>query len=294
MFVQRTQLTSLGIFLLILLSLFVSAAIQPPRAVNAQDETDRTIVADDFLKNRPGKPRIKKPRYTLATAATKRSDQPKWNVGVTIWRLEPSTAGSGDVERSAFGNNGNSANWIPRRVEAGVQFQEGDSLRLSIESPRDGYLYVVNRDWLADGSYGETNLIFPTQGEDNRLIGGKLIDIPGQDRDPFRASPKNNQSSELLTIIVTSSPLRLPLSKRPMPISRTQLMEWGERWGAQADRFEMNDGAGQARTKAEELAASPTRARQLTREDPLPQTIYSLVPKNEDGLLFNLVLSYVR
>ena len=44
----------------------------------------------------------------------------------------------------------------------------------------------------------------------------------------------------------------------------------------------------------EQLAASPTRARQLTREDPMPQTIYSLVPKNTGGLLFNLVLSYVR
>lgn len=285
MFLRRTRLTSLGIFSLILLSLFLSAAI------HAQDETDRTIVADDFLKNRLGKSRIRKQKYTQAAAATNRSDKPKWKVGVTIWRLERATA---NIERASFGNDENGAGWIPRRVEAGVEFKEGDSLRLSIESPRDGYLYVVNRDWLADGSYGETNLIFPTAGEDNRLVAGKLIDIPGQNRKPFTATPKQNQSSELLTIVVTSTPLRLPLSTQPIPISSKQLMEWEGRWGAEADRFEMSGGAGQARTRAEELAAAPTRGRQLTREDPLPQTIYSLVPKNNDGLLFNLVLAYGR
>ena len=290
------RLRSLGIFSLILLALFVSAVIQRPRSVLAQDDVkkDRTIVADDFLNNRKKSKstRSKRPQstYTAATPATKQSDQVTWEVGVTIWRLEPST----NFERSSFGSYGNREGWIPKRVEAGVQFREGDSLRLSIESPRDGYLYVVNRDWLADGSYGETNLIFPTQGEDNRLTAGKLIDIPGQDRKPFTASPKHNQSSELLTIIVTSSRLQLPLSTQTIPISKTQLMEWEERWGGEAYRFEMNGGAGRPRTKEEELAASPIRGRQLTREDPLPQTIYSLVPKNADGLLFNLVLSYDR
>lgn len=297
MFLRWTKFKFFGVFLFILaLSMSVNQQTVP---ATAQDEKDRAIIADDFLKNRPRNrksgrdPRKPLSTYRLAAAETKGSDQGKLQVGVTVWRLERATAGSNNAERSGAGSY-SSEEWIPRRVEVDMQFREGDALRISIESPRNGYLYVVNRDWLADGSYGETNLIFPMRGEDNRLVAGKLIDIPAQDRAPFKASPKPNQSSELLTIIVTSSPLQLPLSTRAIPISKTQLMGWEERWGGEADRLEMNGGAGLARTKVEELAASPTRARQLTREDPMPQTIYSVVPKNTNGLLFNLALSYVR
>jgi hypothetical protein len=299
MFFRWIRFKSFGLFSFILLGL-IAGAIQPGTPIRAQGEIPRDIISDDFLKNRPAKPRssknLKKPSstYRLATTPTKQFDQSRLQVGLTIWKLEPVTAGSSSGGESVYGADRNKLEWTPRRVEADAKFSEGDSLRLSIESPRAGYLYVVNRDWLADGSFGETNLIFPTEGEDNRLEAGKLIDIPGQGEVPFRATPKPNQSGELLTFIVTSSPLPLRLSKRPLPISKTQLTGWEEKWGAEVDRFEMNGGVGQARTKEEQLAASPTGTRQLTREDPLPQTIYSLVPKNSNALLFNIVLAYVR
>lgn len=289
----RTTLKYFGLFCLIALSTSVVSP-QQPGPVTRQDEkeNDRAIVAEDFLKNRPGKPRKRPPTYRLATAATKQSDQARLQVGVTIWRLEPGPDRPSSGERSA--SYWNRSDWTPRRVEADVTFREGDNLRISIESPRKGYLYVVNSDVLADGSYGETNLIFPTKGEDNRLEAGKLIDIPAQDALPFKAAPKSDQSSELLTIIVTSSPLPLRLGLRAIPISKKQLREWESRWSGAVDRLEMDGGAGLARTREEDLAALPTRARQLTREDPMPQTIYSLVPRNANGLLFNVVLSYSR
>ncbi|HJP93391.1 MAG TPA: DUF4384 domain-containing protein [Pyrinomonadaceae bacterium] len=294
MFLRPITLKSFGISLFIF-ALATVAATQQQDPAPAQDENGRAIVADEFLKKRPGNPRIRKrppATYHVVTSAPKRSDQPKLQVGVTIWKLEP--AGSPNAERSGFGSHWNRDDWTSRRVEADVKFRKGDTLRISIESPRDGYLYVVNRDWLADGTYGETNLIFPTQGEDNRLQAGKLIDIPAQDEPPFKASPNANQSSELLTIIVTKSPLKLRLGPKAIPVSQTQLREWEERWGGEATRLEMNGGAGQTRTTEEQLAASRTRIRQLTRDDPMPQTIYSVVPKNTDGLLFNLVLHYVQ
>jgi hypothetical protein len=201
-------------------------------------------------------------------------------LGVTIWKLQPDR--NRQLERTS------------KRVEADTTFHEGDLLRLSIESPRPGYLYVINRDWFTDGSIGETNLIFPVRGEDNRLKAGKLIDIPTQSEAPFRATPKPNQTGERLTIIVTSSPLELPLSKNPLPITDTQLLDWETRWSAMSDRYEMNDGAGQTRTIQEEQAAATWRSRQLTRDDPGPQTIYLLTPKSAYGFLFHVMLSYVR
>jgi hypothetical protein len=137
-------------------------------------------------------------------------------------------------------------------------------------------------------------LIFPVRGEDNRLEPGKLIDIPTENEASFKATPKTNQAGEMLTIIVTSSRLQLPLSHDPLPITNTQLSDWEKRWSAITDRYEMNDGAGLTRTTEEQQAAATGGTRQLTRDDPSPQTIYRLVPRNRDGVLFNLMLSYVR
>ena len=250
-----------------------------------QEEIPRSIISDDFVKNRrKGKAKPKSHLYRLTSSPRKRrageSDSDTWQVGVTIWKLQRER--SRQLVR------------VSRRVEADTKFHEGDLLRISIESPLEGYLYIVDRDWFTNGSGGETNLIFPVRGEDNRLKPGKLIDIPTESETSFKATPKPNQTGEMLTIIVTLSPLQLPLSNDPLPITNTQLSDWEKRWGAITDRYEMNDGAGQTRTIEEQQAAIIGGTRQLTRDDPSPQTIYRVVPKNRDGVLFNLMLEYVQ
>ena len=262
-------------------------SIQLIALAGLQEEIPRSIKSDDFTKNRPRSKRRGTPRssrlYRLAsTPRTRPAGESSFGtlqLGLTIWKEQPP---SRQLER------------IAKRVEADNKFREGDLLRLSIESPRAGYLYVIDRDWFTDGSGGETNLIFPVRGEDNRLAAGKLIDIPAEKETPFKATPKANQVGEMLTIIVTRSPLRLPLSKDPLPITSTQLSDWEKRWSAMTDRYEMEDGAGLTRTIQELQAAEPRGTRQLTRDDPGPQTIYRLSPKSRDGLLFNVLLSYVR
>ena len=263
-------------------------AIQLIVLAGTQEEIPRSIISDDFVKNRPrakGKGPKPGPRiYRLASSPRARpageSKSDTWQVGVTIWKLQPGQ--SRQLER------------ISKRVEADTKFREGDLLRLSIESPRGGYLYIVDRDWFTDRSGGETNLIFPIRGEDNQLKPGKLIDIPTESEASFKATPKANQTGEMLTIIVTLSPLKLPLSNDPLPITNTQLSDWEKRWSAITDRYEMNDGAGLTRTIQEQQAAGHGGTRQLTRNDPTPQTIYRLVARNQGGVLFNLMLSYVR
>jgi len=268
------------IFLLIL-------AVLVPLVAHPQEPNDRSITSDDFNKHRPTPKRpgsIRK--YRLASPPLAKpldiNSQNTVKAGVTLWKVERVGDGSSRKE-------------VAKRVEADTQFHEGDLLRLSIESPRTGYLYVINRDWFGDGSSGgETNLIFPQRGEDNRLEAGRLIDIPAQHDEPFKATPKANQAGEMLTIIVTLSPLPLPLSNDPLPVSNTQLTAWERKWSGMTERFEMDGGVGQTRTIEEQEAALPSGSRQLTRNDPAPQTIYFLTPRSHDGLLFNLLLSYVR
>jgi len=144
----------LGLFSFILVSLFAGGP-QQPNPSPAQGEIPRDIISDDFSKNRPAKPKsdkgAKKPEssYRQTTKATTQSDKPRLQIGVTIWRLEPVTTGLSTGERPVYEVDRNRLQWIPTRVEADAKFKEGDTLRLSIELPRAGYLYVVDRDWLA-------------------------------------------------------------------------------------------------------------------------------------------------
>jgi len=189
---------------------------------------------------------------------------------------------------------------VPERVEADTTFREGDHLRLSIESPNAGYLYVVDRDLFADGTTGRAMLIYPwlgMPGGNNRMRPGKLVDIPAQEDDPsyFTARPNSqNQVGEILTVILTESPLRLPISDKPIEISAADMAKWEKMWGGQSERFEMEGGAGQAWTKQEQQAGSSKTTRQLTRDDPAPQTIYRLLMKNKTGFLVDVRLPYGR
>lgn len=269
-------------------NLILLVSISLPLIAYAQPQKDRAIVSEDFTKARPASRtrRARKQRaYRLTSiplAEPLDKDSPATlKVGVTIWKIDRVYAGESIRE-------------VAKRVEAETPFHQDDLLRLSIESSRTGYLYVIDRDWFNDGSSGDTKLIFPLRGEDNRLVAGRLVDIPAPHRSPFRATPEANQAGEMLTIIITSAPLSLPLSNDPLAVSDTQLAEWERIWSGMTERFEMNDGVGQARTSRERQATSSNGSRQLTRDDPAPQTIYFISPRSSNGLLFNLLLHYVR
>ena len=261
-------------------------------------EYSRAITADEFTKARPkskrvgkrGKPKRHSYRFasTPQTGLIDKVTQQSLQFGLTIWKLQP-------ISQNRFGTPSyRDDQWLAKRVEADTVFRDGDLIRLSIESPRPGYLYIINSDWYADGGSGKTNLIFPRRGENNRLEPGRLIDIPAQDQPPFRASPTPTQAGESLIFIVTTTPIPLPVYQTTLPVSDLQLMNWKESWGAFSERLELNDGAGQARTLTEQRAAALKGARQLTRDDPGPQTIFLLTPRSTEGFLFNLKLSYAR
>ncbi len=192
-----------------------------------------------------------------------------------------------------------SGEWVPERVEAGTAFREGDQIRLSIESAQPGYLYVVDQELLVDGSTGPAMLIYPWSGmqTSNQAGPGKLIDIPAQEDSPSyftarRSSP--NHAGEILTVIVTTSPLNLPISDKPLEISNAELKRWEKLWGGQTEQFEMEGGAGESWTTQEKQASSSTGGRQLTREDPAPQTIYRVFGTDRKGVLVNVRLLYGR
>jgi hypothetical protein len=304
----KSRLTTVLFSLMALLGFILGSVI----AIPAQD-TRRKIVSDDFTKHRrealPSDSGRKsqitsrpKPRRTYRLASTP-AIQPKSSgpakgiaqLGVTIWRLQP-----GDINdsgrRALLREKGKTVGWVAERVEADAIFREGDYVRISVESPRPGYLYVVDRDLFADGTTGPPMLIYPWVGVNNQLLPGRLIDIPGQEDDPNYFAARltaANQVGELLTFIATSKPLDLPVSDKPIQIAPGQMRDWERMWGSESERFELEGGAGEPWTEAEQEAAKEG-TRQLTRDDPGPQTIYRIATANTKAFLVNVQLKYGR
>lgn len=292
----------------------------------SQDDGSRQIVLEEFTRARPATstpqssarvsrrpppptPRTRKPLTyrraggpaAIATASSKHPES-KEELGITIWRLRPSKQNDSGA-RLLVMESAKPSQWTPERIEADSPLNVGERVRISVESPRAGYLYVIDREQFADGSLGDAYLIFPTTrtlSGDNTVRPGKLIDIPGQEDDPgfFTLVPSPNRSdqvAEVLTFIVTEQPLEnLPITDRPLKVSNSDVAKWEKTWSGEVERFEMVGGAGMTWTKSEQEASSRASARLLTQEEPAPQTIYRVVSKSANALLVTVPLRYGR
>lgn len=308
--------------LLVLIITFCSlvCAEVPGQTNQDQEESSRQIVLDRFNKARPAEGltagagggrvgtgvTVKAPIYRrtgslkLAAGSRRSKPAPSEEIGVTVWRLRPSQ--SMDTGARVLVQDGlRQTEMTPERIEADTPLNIGDRVRLTIESPRPGYLYIVDREQYADGSFGEAMLIFPTKGTrggDNRVAPGMLIDIPAQEDQYsyFTAQPtgdRRDQIAEVLTVILLTQPLPLPIGPQPLKLTNTQVAGWEKIWGGTAERLELVDGAGRQWTKEEKLAGA-ANGRQLTQGGPPPQTVYRIARQPGGPLLVTVPLRYSR
>jgi hypothetical protein len=219
-------------------------------------------------------------------------------LGMTVWRLRPSSSDDAveikDLIQPLGG--GPAQEWTPARVESETEIEEGQMVRLTIESFREGYLYVINRAKYADGSYGDAHLIFPTQ----RMYGGRnfvkpkqTIQIPGPKDEPDylvlergKSRQGELQVSEELIIIVKPEPFE---SFKTAPADRKMLTPQSvealiARHKAPFEVGEMKGGAGKAITISEKKASKDDSVL-LEEDDPYPQTVYRVAAKPTDPML---------
>jgi hypothetical protein len=205
-------------------------------------------------------------------------------VGITIWRLRPSRTAENGPKISFMTTSGLESLYTPVRISGTDPVFLDDMLRLSIESPRTGYLYVINRTQYADNSVGEASLIFPTarvRGGDNRVTAGRLVDIPDQEDTPnfFRLTRSKGATSastgEILDIIVSPQPIAelTNTTRDAMPLTAAQVAKYSPRGAEIAESLELVGGKDLAWTQAEK-EASTAGGRSLTQEEPTPQTVY--------------------
>ena len=251
----------------------------------------------------PAQPRT----YRSATSSASSSELRKTAspseaiLGVTLWRLRASQStdnrGARILEQKAAKNT----EWAAERIEAGTSLNEGDRVRVSIESPSAGYLYVIDREQYSDGSLGDAYLIFPTartRGGNNAVVAGRVIEFPAQEDNPPYFTLTRSRAEhvgEMLIVIVSPKPEALLHTDSPEPVkvSSERLMEWEQDWGGRVEQFELEGGAGRAYTK-EEKSAGSDGSRMLTQGDPLPQTVFRLDAKPGKPVLVKVLLRIGR
>jgi hypothetical protein len=283
-----------------------------------QQVQSREITSEDFTKSRPPTQTSKsavgsQPKQNIGNKRTKRRvyhpisptaiktplDLTTEQIGITIWRLRASTVADSSPKIPVH-EGGGITWWTPERTRAETLFKIGDRVRLSIESPRAGYLYVIDREQYADGTLGAPLLVFPTllaRGGDNHVGAGVLVEIPDQaDHIPYfnLTRGRNDQVGEILTVLVTPQPIKeIPLAPKQFNLSPNQIAQWENLWATQVEMFEMEGGAGIAWTQAEQQAGAVS-GRSLTQDEPTPQTIYRVRVKPGDPLLVTVPLRYGR
>lgn len=221
---------------------------------------------------------------------------PETVVGVTLWRLRPANR-SDSGERLIVHDNDAVSEWLPERISATTRLVQGDKLRISVETVRAGYLYVIDREQYADGTLGEPYLIFPTtrtSGGNNEVAVGRLLEIPAQDDSPPFFTMKKSRPdhvAEVLSVIVTPTPLEaVQITDKAQKLTDSQVASWEKAWGTSVGRLEMST-TGQTWTKEEKDAT--TRA--LTASAPAPQLLfYRPSVKSTEPMYVKLRLQYRR
>ncbi len=258
----------------------------------AQDDQVRTReLWDTNLLNK--RPAGRKAEPAKAPAGVPKDDG---FVGITLWRLRPSKPADEQRVRSLIQEESGQREWTPERLTGDTPLLPGQKVRISVESARTGYLYVIDREEYAGGAKGDPYLIFPTlrtRGGNNRVAAGVLIEIPAADDSTPYFTVENtraDQTGELLTILVSKEPLAgVSIGDRRLKLTEAQVEQWEKKWKAKTQRLDAKGQAGKAYTGAEKDAGAGKS--QLTHDDPVPQTMYRVDAKPGAPLLVEFRLN---
>jgi hypothetical protein len=172
-------------------------------------------------------------------------------------------------------------------------------VRISIESARTGYLYVIDREKYGNGTYGEADVIFPTlrtRHGVNQVKPGEVIEIPSWDDLPryfLVRKSRPDQVAEVLTMIVAPEPIEgLKIGSAPAKLGNQQLRLWEEKWGNGVERLETSSQIGKSYTKLEAEAGKGLAV--LNSTDPVPQTMFHVKARADDPILVTVPLTISR
>lgn len=315
---------------------WAALAQQKPKA-EPQVDRSRGFWPPEF---RPAAPAGAKPRpgtYRPAKgtrpvpATVKPSEEVPNGLGVTLWLLRPAQEFKAPTPAPAanrsnqtkpetkpepkrdeeiarvlvkkkVGNSERTDEMIPERIEANTPLKVGQMLRLSVEVPQDGYLYVIDREKYTDGTIGDAFLIFPSnpKSDEHRVTAGRIIELPDSKDYVFevklRSETENKTlSGELLSFLVSPRPLDgIPAADAEglIRLPNALVSEWETKWGQNTvlSQAELETGKGRARTRSEQNALTGN-SQGLTQADPLPQTVFTVAVKRGSPYMVKMPLT---
>lgn len=287
----------------------------------AQDgPTSRSVTSNDFAAQRPQRPRAQgrpQVRVTPRTYKLTRTEKnvARWKkpkkpvqpppanspikvteIGVTMWKVRPPKSREVGKQIPCKDETGTIRMCIAERVPTDTPFKMGDKVRFAVESSDAGYLYIIDRETFADGTFGDPILLFPESEQDDNQIGpGMLFDLPDQrEEDPppyflFEKRSKGNSvlTGDMLTVIVSPKPLVFETDKMTGKIKDDDALVAMESV-AEVEIFNRTDKADRifsnaeaeascgpkTRSLAREKSGSRPCTRQLFREESAPQALY--------------------
>ncbi len=307
-----------GFVLLVFCTLLIAIS------VSAQDDPQtRSITSDDFVKDRPAgvkptapgprRPPLARRRSVTYKFVRKDQNAVRWrtdasrprppkpgpaakvvthDIGVTMWKMRRPLSSDVGVKLPVTVNKSVEW-WTAERVPVTSDFQAGDKVRIGIESPTAGYLYVVNVELSSGGGYGEPRLIFPDPVAQPNFVGpGMLVDIPDQKESHpyFDINPKSaNYAGELLVVIISPTRLDIKSDSKNRIIGIDTIVDFEASLNVHvfssddSENKVYSDAEAQAtcgsRTRELERQSTATKpcgsaSRELTRDEPPPQSIY--------------------
>ncbi len=284
-------------------SSLIACSLAAAVLVYGQD-LSRQIWDTGFLQKRPttqsaGAVAKSKPAIAYQTSAPteqqKQSSQAA--IGVTLWRLRrPSAHDTGArllLQEQPSGSK--PVEFVPERISLSEPLHEGDRVRLSIESPQSGFLYVIDRERYSDGSAGDPVLIYPSKNfhsGTNDVEPGCVIEIPPQDSKipalSVTTTGERHVGEELLIVVTKELIPDLQVEEKETKLARKVVANWERTWGVTSMRLDMSSNEHGAWTQSEKAAGENRRL--LTQDDPMPATIFSVAPSGDKPLLVRIPL----
>jgi Domain of unknown function (DUF4384) len=205
-------------------------------------------------------------------------------LGLTIWRLRPVTTRDNRDTRLLVQDTGGAAvEMIPERIDVSKPLHSGDRIRIAIEVPRRGYLYVIDRERYRAGTLGDPALIFPALNINhggNQVEPGQLVEIPPQNSTvrALKLTTHGEQHiGEDLMLIVSPEPLKeITPAEGEQSLPSDLVNRWDHDWTAESLKFNLEDAHIDTWTPIEKKAGNSETSYRLTQSDPMPATILGI------------------
>lgn len=218
--------------------------------------------------------------------------------GLTVWRLRPPASHDTDGARLLIPEKAGGATreYVAERVDASSSLHEGDRIRLGIEVPREGFLYVIDRERYRNGSFGEPVLLFPTldiADGANEVSAGRLVEIPPQNSSikALRIARRGTEHiGEDLLVIVSPSRIEEIVPTEGMQTLPVALVDrWDKDWSVSNVKLNLENPAERLWGISEQRAGA-SRQTLLTQSDPLPGTLITIPHQRSKAVLLVHVL----